>query len=45
MKSRSGGLFVGRLSIEAGAGILLEALSLFRARVSTWSALARQRRS
>jgi glycosyltransferase involved in cell wall biosynthesis len=29
MKSRSGGLFVGRLTIEAGAGILLEALDLY----------------
>jgi glycosyltransferase involved in cell wall biosynthesis len=29
MKSRSGGLFVGRLTIEAGVGILLEALDLY----------------
>jgi glycosyltransferase involved in cell wall biosynthesis len=29
MKSRSGGLFVGRLTIEAGTGILLEALDLY----------------
>lgn len=29
MKSRSGGLFVGRLSTEAGLGLLLEALDLY----------------
>jgi glycosyltransferase involved in cell wall biosynthesis len=29
MRSRSGGLFVGRLSSEAGVGILLEALDLY----------------
>ena len=29
MKSRSGGLFVGRLSAEAGVGLLLEALDLY----------------
>ena len=29
MKSRSGGLFVGRLSTETGAGLLLEALDLY----------------
>ena len=29
MKSRRGGLFVGRLTIEAGTGILLEALDLY----------------